>query len=99
MDCDLIGQISKAVGEIPESQYNQLNEVVFGKIKSDYLQQKTEKIRMKAMQIIKQVLLPFALAHHTNDDVSIFLHDIVLELFEKIRDIYCVFDSLTIINE
>ena len=54
---------------------------------------------MRAMQVIKEVLIPFAIRKHSHDDVMILLHDIVLELFEKIRDIYCVFDSLVIIHE
>ena len=37
MDSGMIEKIAKAVKDIPESQYNQLNEVVFGKIKSEYL--------------------------------------------------------------
>jgi hypothetical protein len=54
---------------------------------------------MKAMTVIKEVLIPFAIRKHKHDDVMILLNDIVLELFEKIRDIYCVFDSLVIIHE
>jgi hypothetical protein len=54
---------------------------------------------MKAMQVLREVIIPFVLEKSTHEDMLIFLNDIVLEMFEKVRDIYCVFDSLTIINE
>lgn len=94
--------IRDLVFSTPETHFNQLNEQVFSKLKSEFLQKKQEKVRMKAMEIIKDVFIPFIFAgleKSPNDDLEIFLNDIVLELFEKMRDIYCVYDSLTIIND
>ena len=62
---------------------------------------------MKAMEITNDIVLPFILdqvskpnqSQEVDDALLTFFNDIILEVFEKIRDIYCVLTSLEIIEE
>lgn len=71
------------------------------------MQSKTEKERMKAMEVVKDCLLPFVVeqlgkegvSQEVDDALLTLFNDIVLEMYEKIRDIYCVLTSLEIIEE
>lgn len=75
------------------------------KIKNDFLQRRQEKVRMRAMQVFKGVIFPFILnvcqsAENETLDLALTLfNDIAIELFEKVRDIYCVLDSVKIISD
>jgi len=54
------------------------------------------------MEITKDIVLPFILdqvskpnqSQEIDDALLTFFNDIILEVFEKIRDIYCVLTSL-----
>ena len=62
---------------------------------------------MKAMEVVKDVILPFVVdqlskggvSQEVDDALLTLFNDIVLEMYEKIRDIYCVLTSLEIIEE
>ena len=75
-------------------------------IKEDLLQRKNEKERMKAMEILNKVFIKFVvtkLNHNPEGDdrdtLLIFLNDIFLELFHKLKDIYCVLPALEILHD
>lgn len=58
------------------------------------------------MQIIKEIIIPFIFEQlsktekqELTDSLLTLFTDIVLEVFEKVRDIYCVFESLNIIGD
>ena len=83
-----------------------LNEKVFNEMVKGYLQKKEEKMRMKTMKLLRNAIVPYilkTLQNSTDEDhtdlLLSFLNDVILELFEKIRDIYCVLDSLEIIHD
>lgn len=61
---------------------------------------------MKTMKLLKNEIIPYVLKTLQNcsdedhsDLLLSFLNDVILELFEKVRDIYCVLDSLEIIHD
>ena len=59
------------------------------------------------MEVVKDVILPFVVdqlskggvSQEVDDALLTLFNDIVLEMYEKIRDIYCVLTSLEIIEE
>lgn len=61
---------------------------------------------MKTMKLLRNDIVPYilkTLQNCTDEDhtdlLLSFLNDVILELFEKVRDIYCVLDSLEIIHD
>jgi len=56
------------------------------------------------MDVVEQVLVPFIMTNLPLDEGSkkdsflTLLNDIIVELFEKVRDIYCVLPSLSTIT-
>jgi len=65
-------------------------------IKGNFLQRREEMIRIRAMRIVRSVIIDFILSElkvsgaDLRDQLQKFLNEIVLELFDRVRDIYCV---------
>ena len=58
---ELINCLTNSFLSNPSNVIRQLNEIFSNVIKIDHLQRKEEKVRMRAMQILKHVVFPFVL--------------------------------------
>lgn len=67
---------------------------------AQYLRHKKESVRVEAMNVIQEVFVPFLFQSNGSDESNVtLLNDVLLELFEKLKDLYCVYPSLQTINQ